>query len=66
MPNTDRGMLYDRREYERARVEFLRVINEHPNGNKVPDAMVKVAFVSKDLAGLLKPDGCTTYDADLS
>jgi len=40
---------YDRREYERARVEFLRVINEHPNGNKVPDAMVKVGLCEQRL-----------------
>lgn len=41
--------LYDRREFEAARREFLRVINEHPDGNKVPDAMVKVGLCEQRL-----------------
>lgn len=41
--------LYDRKEFEAARAEFLRVINEHPDGNKVPDAMVKVGLCEQRL-----------------
>lgn len=41
--------LYDRMEFETARAEFLRVINEHPDGNKVPDAMVKVGLCEQRL-----------------
>ncbi len=41
--------LYDRREFDAARTEFLRVINEHPDGNKVPDAMVKVGLCEQRL-----------------
>jgi tol-pal system protein YbgF len=33
--------LYARHEYERAVEEFQRVVDEHPTGNKVPDAFVK-------------------------
>lgn len=41
--------LYDRMEFDAARAEFLRVINEHPDGNKVPDAMVKVGLCEERL-----------------
>ncbi len=35
---------YDRKDWESARREFMRVVTEHPDGNKVPDAMVKVGM----------------------
>ena len=35
---------YDRREYHQALAEFRRVVSEHPGGNKVPDALLKVGF----------------------
>ncbi len=36
--------MYDRKQYRAALVEFERVIAEHPRGNKVPDALLKVGF----------------------
>lgn len=41
--------LYDQRDFEGARREFLRVMTEHPDGNKVPDAMVKVGLCDRAL-----------------
>jgi tol-pal system protein YbgF len=38
---------YDRRDWENARREFMRVVTEHPDGNKVPDAMVKVGLCAQ-------------------
>lgn len=35
---------YDRKDYTQAVREFRRVIEHHPNGNKVPDALLKVGF----------------------
>jgi tol-pal system protein YbgF len=35
---------YDRKEYGKAVREFRRVIEGYPNGNKVPDALLKVGF----------------------
>jgi tol-pal system protein YbgF len=35
---------YDRKEYGQAVREFRRVIERYPNGNKVPDALLKVGF----------------------
>jgi len=40
---------YDRRNWESARREFLRVVTDHPDGNKVPDAMVKVGLCQRML-----------------
>jgi tol-pal system protein YbgF len=55
--------LYDRRDWAGARREFLRVINEHPDGNKVPDAMVKVGLSSQRLQQV--EEARTMYDAVL-
>jgi tol-pal system protein YbgF len=41
--------LYDRKEWESARREFMRVVTEHPDGNKVPDAMVKVGLCAQQM-----------------
>lgn len=41
--------LYDRKDFEGARREFLKVVSEHPDGNKVPDAMVKVGLCNQML-----------------
>jgi tol-pal system protein YbgF len=35
---------YDRKDYGQAVREFRRVIERYPNGNKVPDALLKVGF----------------------
>jgi tol-pal system protein YbgF len=35
---------YDRKEYSHALREFRRVAERFPQGNKVPDALLKVAF----------------------
>jgi tol-pal system protein YbgF len=35
---------YDRKDFTQAVREFRRVIERYPNGNKVPDAMLKVGF----------------------
>lgn len=35
---------YDRKDYAQAVREFRRVIERYPNGNKVPDALLKVGF----------------------
>ncbi len=35
---------YDRKDYASAVREFRRVIERYPNGNKVPDAMLKVGY----------------------
>jgi tol-pal system protein YbgF len=35
---------YDRKDYGQAVREFRRVIEQYPNGNKVPDALLKVGF----------------------
>jgi len=35
---------YDRKDYSQAVREFRRVIEHYPNGNKVPDALLKVGF----------------------
>jgi tol-pal system protein YbgF len=35
---------YDRKDYTQAVREFRRVIEHYPNGNKVPDALLKVGF----------------------
>jgi tol-pal system protein YbgF len=35
---------YDRKDYGQAVREFRRVIEHYPNGNKVPDALLKVGF----------------------
>jgi tol-pal system protein YbgF len=35
---------YDRKDYAQAVREFRRVIEHYPNGNKVPDALLKVGF----------------------
>jgi tol-pal system protein YbgF len=35
---------YDRKDYTQAVREFRRVIERYPNGNKVPDALLKVGF----------------------
>jgi len=52
---------YDRREYEKARVEFMRVVTEYPDGNKVPDAMVKVGLSDQNLGRM--SDARRMYDA---
>lgn len=52
---------YDRREYEKARVEFMRVVTEYPDGNKVPDAMVKVGLSDQNLGRMA--DARRMYDA---
>lgn len=41
--------LYDQKDFEGARRQFLRVMTEHPDGNKVPDAMVKVGLCDRAL-----------------
>jgi tol-pal system protein YbgF len=35
---------YDRKDFTQAVREFRRVIERYPNGNKVPDALLKVGF----------------------
>jgi tol-pal system protein YbgF len=35
---------YDRKDYTQAVREFRRVVERYPNGNKVPDALLKVGF----------------------
>jgi tol-pal system protein YbgF len=40
---------YDQKDWDAARREFLRVVQEHPDGNKVPDAMVKVGLCNQML-----------------
>ncbi|MBM4387193.1 MAG: tol-pal system protein YbgF [Deltaproteobacteria bacterium] len=40
---------YDMRDYVSAREEFKKVINDYPDGNKVPDAMLKLALSSQML-----------------
>lgn len=41
--------LYDQKDFEGARREFLRVMTDHPDGNKVPDAMIKVGLCDRAL-----------------
>ncbi|MBL6975265.1 MAG: tol-pal system protein YbgF [Deltaproteobacteria bacterium] len=41
--------LYDLRDFEGAKREFMAVVTEHPDGNKVPDAMVKVGLCGKNM-----------------
>jgi len=41
--------LYDQKDFEGARREFTKVFTEHPDGNKVPDAMVKVGLCDRAL-----------------
>ncbi|WP_428265291.1 tol-pal system protein YbgF [Haliangium sp.] len=36
--------MYDRKRYREALVEFRKVLDEHPRGNKVPDALLKIGF----------------------
>src|SRR5439155_9233799 len=36
---------YDQKDYPTAMREFRRVVEKYPQGNKVPDALLKVAFV---------------------
>jgi tol-pal system protein YbgF len=52
---------YDRRDFEKARVEFMRVISDYPDGNKVPDAMVKVGLSDQNLGRI--QDARRMYDA---
>ena len=40
---------YDEKDYETARKEFIRVTKEYRDGNKAPDAMVKIALCEKAL-----------------
>ena len=40
---------YTERNYEMALLAFQRVIEDYPRGNKVPDAMLKVALSLKEL-----------------
>lgn len=35
---------YDKRDYRAALTEFRRVVREYPQGNKVPDALLKIAY----------------------
>lgn len=35
---------YDQREYQRALDEFNKVLRDYPDGNKVPDALLKIAY----------------------
>jgi tol-pal system protein YbgF len=35
---------YDRKEYDRALVEFRATVTGHPKGNKVPDALLKIGY----------------------
>ena len=35
---------YDRKDYQRALAEFRVAVDKYPRGNKVPDAMLKVAY----------------------
>lgn len=35
---------YDKRDYETALAEFNRVVQDYPQGNKVPDALLKIGF----------------------
>ncbi|MEZ4368946.1 MAG: tol-pal system protein YbgF [Kofleriaceae bacterium] len=35
---------YDQREYAQAAVEFRATVENHPRGNKVPDALLKLAY----------------------
>ena len=39
--------LYDQKDYDGARAEFARLLERYPKGNKVPDAMVKIALCMK-------------------
>ena len=41
--------MYDLKDFAGAKREFLRVVSEHPDGNKVPDAMVKVGLCDRQL-----------------
>lgn len=43
---------YDQKQFARARAEFGRVIQRFPDGNKVPDAMLKQAFCDLNLGHL--------------
>ena len=43
---------YDRKDYGQAVREFRRVIERYPNGNKVPDALLKVGFSYMALGSL--------------
>lgn len=52
---------YDRRDWENARREFMRVVTEHPDGNKVPDAMVKVGLCDQRMQQ--SDDARRMYDA---
>lgn len=40
---------YTERDYERALLAFQKVIDDYPYGNKVPDAMLKVALTLNEL-----------------
>lgn len=45
--------LYDQRLYQDALLEFRKVVDNHPRGNKVPDALLKIGYTH---AALGKPD----------
>lgn len=35
---------YDKRDYRAALTEFRKVVNDYPQGNKVPDALLKIGY----------------------
>ena len=41
---------YDQKDYKSALVEFRKVVDNHPQGNKVPDALLKVGYCYSQLA----------------
>lgn len=40
---------YDQKRYESALVEFRKVVDNHPEGNKVPDALLKLGYCYNQL-----------------
>lgn len=40
---------YDQKRFKPAAIEFRKVIDNHPGGNKVPDALLKLAFCNMKL-----------------
>ncbi|MGD0961727.1 MAG: tol-pal system protein YbgF [Methylomonas sp.] len=42
------------REYDKARQAFNKVVNQYPNSPKVPDALLKIAYIEADLQNYAK------------
>ena len=40
---------YDQKRYKSALVEFRKVVDNHPQGNKVPDALLKLGYCYSQL-----------------